>query len=200
MKFSPLRLVVSSALMIGLLLMLGIPASAQSRAVKGKVTDDKDQPVVDAKVTIEGVDVYRIFSTKTNKKGEYYYLLGLQFGVYRVSVRKPGFQPAYKTDVRPEMREEAEVNFKLVPGQDSKLPWEWTPEEKAQMQERSKSQEQRKQFSAEVKAHFEQGVKLYDAGQYAEAMTEFNAALEKDPKQPGILARTGDCHAKLGKV
>lgn len=199
MKFSPLKFIATNAVLIGLLLVLASPAAAQSRAIKGKITDDKDQAVADAKVTIEATDVYRVFRTKTNKKGEYYFLLGLQYGVYRVTVRKEGFQPAYKENIIPEMREEKEIDFKLAPGQDYKLPWEMTDEEKEQYKKKYEAQKQQKQFSAEVKEHFEKGVALYDSGQYAEALVEFSAALEKDSKQPGILARMGDCYSKLGK-
>jgi tetratricopeptide (TPR) repeat protein len=181
------------------LLLLAAPGSAQSRALLGKITDDKDQPVVGAKVIIEATDVYRSFSLTTNKKGEYFQLLGLQYGEYRVSVRKPGFQPAYKLNLKPEINEQKEVNFKLVPGQDSKLPWEMTKEDKEQINEKTKEQDKRKQFSAEVKAHFEKGIELYNLKQYEEALAEFNTALEKDPKQPGILSRIGDCFIQLKK-
>lgn len=197
MRFSPLKLFISTILIFGLLFLMAIPSSAQSRAVRGKVTDDKDQPVIDAKVTIEGTDTYRMFTTKTNKKGEYFYLLGLQYGVYRITIRKAGFQPAFKDNVIPEMREEKEVSFKLVPGQDYKLPFEMSEEEKAQYKKQFEDQKQKKQFSAEVKERFEKGVTLYGAGQYNEALAEFKIALEKDPQQPGILARIGDCYAKL---
>jgi tetratricopeptide (TPR) repeat protein len=203
MKISPLKLIASSALVMGLLLILAAPGSAQSRAIKGKVTDDKDQPVIDAKVTVEATDVYRIFSSKTNKKGEFYFLLGLQYGEYRVTVRKAGFQPAFKDRIIPEMREEFEANFKLNPGQDYKLPWEMTKEERdnyvKQNAERTKDQDKKKQFSAEVRARFEKGVELYNLKQYEEALVEFTAALEKDPKQPGILSRQGDCYIQLKK-
>lgn len=203
MKASPLKLIVTSALVLGLLLLLATPGFAESRAIKGKITDDKDQPVVDAKVTIEATDVYRIFTTKTNKKGEYYFLLGLQYGEYRVSARKAGFQPAYKPKVVPVIGEEADVSFKLVPGVDQKLPWEMTKEEKKQAEEQAKQQgsdqTKRKQFSAEVKARFDKGVELFNLKQYEEALVEFNAALEKDPKQPGILSRIGDCYIQLKK-
>jgi tetratricopeptide (TPR) repeat protein len=203
MKISPLKLIVTSMFVMSLLLLLAAPGSAQSRAIKGKVTDDKDQPVVGAKVTVEATDVYRIFSVNTNKKGEFFFLLGLQYGEYRVSVRKAGFRPTYKPKVIPEMREEAEVNFKLEPGPDSKLPWEMTKEEAAKEKEKqkesAKDQDKRKQFSAEVKAHFDKGIELVGLKQYEEALVEFNAALEKSPKQPGILSRIGDCYAQLKK-
>jgi tetratricopeptide (TPR) repeat protein len=204
MKFSSLKFIKSITLIVGLLLMSAIPTFAESRMIKGKVTDDKDQPVVGAKVTIEGVDVYRVMNAKTNKNGEYTFLLGIQIATYRVVARVPGFKPASKQNVRPELGEEAQVDFKLEPGADYKLPWEMTKEEAAQEKERIKKQTEaqpkKKQFSAEVKAHFEQGVKLYDSGQFNESLAEFNLALEKDPKQPGIIARTGDCYARLDKL
>jgi len=36
-------------------------------------------------------------------------------------------------------------------------------------------------------------------GKFAEAIEEFDKALEKDPNQPGILSRKADCYGKLGK-
>ena len=203
MSFSPTKYIVSSISLIGLLLVLTIPAAAQGRAIKGKITDDKDQPVADANISIVGMEVYRIHTCKTNKKGEYLYLLGIESGTYRVIARKPGFQPAFKENVRTEMGEQAEVNLKLEPGQDYKLQFEMSAEEREQskknIEAQQQSQQKRKQFSTEVKARFDKGVTLYDAGQFAEALAEFNAALEKDPKQPAILARAGDCYAKLDK-
>jgi superkiller protein 3 len=204
MKFTSLKFIKSSTLIVFFLLISAIPASALNRAIKGKVTDNEDKPIAGAKVSIEGVDIYRVSSTKTNKNGEFYFILGIQVATYRVVVRVPGFKPDAKQNIRPELGEESEVNFKLEPGPDRKFPWEMTKEEAAQDREQNKklseTQQKRKQFSAEVKAHFEQGVKLYDTGQFNESLAEFNLALEKDPQQPGIIARTGDCYSKLNKL
>ena len=49
-------------------LVLSAPAFAQG-IVKGKVVDEKNQPVADAKVTISGPA--RNAETKTNNKGEF---------------------------------------------------------------------------------------------------------------------------------
>jgi tetratricopeptide (TPR) repeat protein len=191
---------LTAVLPAGLLMALVVvPAAAQSRAIKGKVTDEKGQPVQDAQITIQGIDIYRNITAKTNKKGEYFYLLGLQSGLYRIVVRKAGYQPQYKENVKPEMGEQVEVDFQLVPGQDYKLPFEMTDEEKEQYKKQLAQQEKRKQFSAEVKEHFDAGVQLAGEEKYAEAADEFNKAIEKDPNQPGILSRLGDAYLKLGK-
>lgn len=89
-------------LTVGWLLVLAIAGSAQTRSVKGKVVDDKGQPVADAQISIVATDITRNFSVKTNKKGEYLYLLGQQVATYRIIVRKEGYKPDYKENVRPE--------------------------------------------------------------------------------------------------
>jgi tetratricopeptide (TPR) repeat protein len=65
-------------------LVFSAPAFAQG-IVKGKVVDDKNQPVADAKVSISGPA--RNAETKTNNKGEYVQV-GLQSGAYTITVAK----------------------------------------------------------------------------------------------------------------
>jgi Flp pilus assembly protein TadD len=71
-------------LALAVALVFSAPAFAQG-IVKGKVVDDKNQPVADAKVTISGPA--RNAETKTNNKGEYVQV-GLQSGAYTVTVVK----------------------------------------------------------------------------------------------------------------
>jgi tetratricopeptide (TPR) repeat protein len=199
MKVTILKSVISVALTAGLLMVFSIPANAQNRAIRGKITDENNQPVEGATVRIEGTDIVRNFNLKTNRRGEYMQLLGTQPGTYRVVVRKEGFQPAYKENVRPELGEEVTSDLQLKEGSDYKLPFEMTDSDRAEYQKRLEDQKKRQKFSAEVKARFDQGVTLFDAGQYAEALAEFDAALTVDPKQPGILARAGDCYLRLNR-
>ena len=193
------KILLSALLTIGLLSVLATSALADNRSVTGRVTDDKGQPVVNAQITIMGTDIVQNFRTKTDKKGNYTYLLGLQPGTYRIIVRAAGFQPQYVENIAPGLGEIKTINFKLTPGQDSKLPWELTTAERKQMEQQQVQSVQKKQFSGEVKAHFDQGVQLSDQGKFAEAIEEFGKALERDPNQPGILARQADCYTKLGK-
>jgi tetratricopeptide (TPR) repeat protein len=199
MNISTPKVFLSTAISLALLLTLALPAAAQTRAIKGKVTDEKGQPVADAQITIQGMDIVRNLSTKTNKKGEYMYMLGLQIGTYRVIVRKAGYQPQSTANARPQAGEELEVDFKLVPGENYKLPFEMTDAEKKDLEKQQEQQEKRGRSSAEVKTYFENGVKLSDQGMYAEAIEEFNKALEKVPNQPLIIARVGEAYLKLGK-
>ena len=200
MKTTIIKSVISTVLAVGLLLVLSIPAHAQNRSIRGKVTDEKDQPLEGVSIRIEGTDVVRNFTLKTNRRGEFVQLLGTQSGTYRVIARMDGFAPAYKDNLAPGLGEEANAELQLKPGDSTqKFPFEMTDADRAEYQKRLEDQKKRQKFSAEVKAKFDQGVTLYDAGQYNEALAEFNAALEIDPNQPGILARAGDCYLKMNR-
>ncbi|HTY63351.1 MAG TPA: tetratricopeptide repeat protein [Acidobacteriota bacterium] len=186
-------------LTVGWLLVMAVAGSAQTRSVKGKVIDDKGQPVESAQITIMGTDITRSFTCKTNKKGEYLYLLGQQVGTYRIVVRKEGFKPDVKENVRPELGEAAVVDFTISPGADYKLPFEMDQKDLADYKKKYEEQQKKKQFSGEVQAAFKQGVQLTNEGKYDEALAEFNKALEKEPEQPAIHAAIGNAYAKAGK-
>jgi Tfp pilus assembly protein PilF len=193
------KLLFPTLLSIALLFMAALPATAQNRAIGGKVTDEKGQPVADAQISIQGIDDDVNRSTKTNKKGEYLYLLGIQAVRFRVVVRKAGFEPQYQDNVKPELGETTKVDFQLKAGQDQKFPFEMSEAEKAQLKQQSAQGEKRKQLSAELKAHFDSGIQLMEQGKFADAEAEFQKILEKDPKQPGVLSRLADALAKQGK-
>ena len=85
------------------------PAFAQG-IVKGKVVDEKNQPVTDAKVAIQGTA--RNAETKTNNKGEYVQV-GLQSGPYTITVTKDKLVATQKVNVT--QGTPAEANLTLVP-------------------------------------------------------------------------------------
>jgi tetratricopeptide (TPR) repeat protein len=172
---------------------------AQSRVIKGKITDDKGAPIVGAQVTIQGIDVYRNFNVKTDKKGQFFYLLGIQSGAYRVIARAQGFQPKFQDNVRPQLSEETEVNMQLEPGADHKLPFEMSEAEKADAIKKYDDAKKRQAMSAEIQTTFKLGVQLTEEGKYDDAIVEFKKALEKLPDEPVIYAAIGNAQAKLGK-
>jgi tetratricopeptide (TPR) repeat protein len=182
-----------------IILMLALPAAAQNRIFKGKITDNKGQPIMGASIIIQGVESKaRTYTTKTDKKGTFFYM-GLPDGYYYVAARAQGFTPAYKSNIKATIQQEAEINLQLEPGQDIKLPFEMTPEEIKQVEEQNKKAEQRKKSSADVQALFDAGNKLSDAGNYAEAIEQYKKAIEKDPEQTNILANIGECYRKMEK-
>jgi Tfp pilus assembly protein PilF len=83
-------------ILLPLSLALGLPAataSAQTGAARGKVVDEQGQPIEGAKIELDYKGgVTRKFETKTNKKGEFTQV-GLQSGLYDLTVTKEGYQP-----------------------------------------------------------------------------------------------------------
>jgi len=182
-----------------LLTILALPSAAQNRIIKGKVTNDQGQPLQGASIKIQGTDVKREYTTKTDKKGEYIYM-GIPFGEYRVVVRAQGFTPDFAQGIRPSISSDSEVNFSLKPGEDRKLPFEMTQEEINRLKEDVQKAEKQKQASAEVKAFFDAGLQLAQQGKYAEAIAEYDKALEKDPDQPYIHANRADALSRVDKL
>jgi tetratricopeptide (TPR) repeat protein len=71
-----------------LALAIAMPAAAQMGGmIKGRVLDDKGQPVVGANVTITATDTSRKFQTKSDKRGEYMQI-GLTSGAYMIVAEK----------------------------------------------------------------------------------------------------------------
>jgi tetratricopeptide (TPR) repeat protein len=80
-------------LALATLLVSASLAPAQTGGVRGKVLDDKGQPVEGALVKIEfqgGMNL--TFDAKSNKKGEYMQI-GLRPGTWKFTYTKEGFQP-----------------------------------------------------------------------------------------------------------
>ncbi len=195
---NPNRNLAAMATSLILAMLLTLPAMAQNRILKGKVTNDKDQPIQGAEIKIQGTDVKREYTVKTDKKGEYFYM-GIPYGVYRIICRAQGYQPDFVNGVKPSISEETENNFKLNPGQDRKLPFEMTAQELDQAKKDQEKASKQKQSSAEVKAAFDAGLALANQGKYEEAVAEYKKALEKDPEQPYILANMADAMSKANK-
>jgi tetratricopeptide (TPR) repeat protein len=176
-----------------------LPALAQNRIIRGKVINDKGEPVKDAQIFIQGTDIRREYTIKTDDEGDYFYM-GIPRGVYNVIVRAKGYAPDFEQNVRPPLGDEVVVDFELVPGDETqKLPIEMTEEEIEKLREDIKKAEARRAASEEVKADFEQALELAKQGNYEEAVVGFQAALEKDPEQAYIQANLADALAKLDR-
>jgi len=88
------RLIVIGGLLAAFVFAAG-EARAQTGTARGKVVDDKGQPIVDAKIVLEYQGgVTRKFETKTSKKGEYTQV-GLAPGTYRITASKDSYAPFF---------------------------------------------------------------------------------------------------------
>jgi tetratricopeptide (TPR) repeat protein len=89
------RFLVAFGLIVAGLLLAPDARAQGTGTARGKILDDKGQPVEGAAVVLDYQGgLTRKFNTKSNKKGEYTQV-GLQPGQYRVTATKDGFQGGY---------------------------------------------------------------------------------------------------------
>ncbi len=150
------------------------PAFAQTTGMmKGKVVDEKGNPVEGAKITIESKEgVNRVYTVTTNKKGEFAQV-GMMPGPYKATAEKAKIG-AQSFDVRVRLGETAEVKFVLSPGNVV-----------ASKEEIAKAQA--------IKAVFEAGVAASNASDYDGAIAKFNEAI-------GLLPNCFDCYYNVGQA
>jgi len=161
------RLVAFAGTLALLVVLICTPATAQNRIIKGKVINEKGDPIEGATVAIQGTDVKRDYTVKTNKKGEYFYM-GIPFGEYRVVVRAQGYLPDYAQGIKPSISEEKDVPFKLKAGDsNAKLPFQLTTQEIEAAKQQQAQAEKQKAATGEVKAAFDAGLALAQQGKYA---------------------------------
>ncbi len=183
----------------GMFLVLIGAATAQTRVIKGRVVDENSQPIEAVQVVIQGMNITQEFKVKTDKNGQYLYLLGRESGVYRVIARRDGYSPEFLENVKPELGEETEVNFQLIPGQDYKLPFEMSEEEKAEYLRRYEELQEKRKVSDEIRGTVKLAMELSREGKHAEAIEEYKKAIERMPDEPAIHGSMGDSYAKLGQ-
>jgi TolA-binding protein len=151
--------IVVCALVLGLF-AFSIPASAQTGQVKGKVVDEKNQPIEGATIVIEMTEgMNRKYQTKTDRRGEYVQV-GLQPGQYKITASKDGMSQSFDQRIR---LDAAQVNFTLKPGMTAGVS----------EADRKKAEEK----ANALKGAFAEGVTLSNDGKYDEAIAKFNEVI-----------------------
>jgi tetratricopeptide (TPR) repeat protein len=188
--FRKLGLFLILLLVIGLVLT---PSTfAQNRGFTGKVTNEKGEPIVKAKVHITGISSKRSYDTDTDKKGQWVWM-NLPLGMYYIVARAPGYAPGYQ------QKDAAigltPVDIRLEPGDpNTKLVFELTPEEIEKLkQEQGKAKEQQKMIG-EIKQFFEAGRAFMDQNNFTGAIEQFKKALDKAPDEPTVMANLADAY------
>jgi tetratricopeptide (TPR) repeat protein len=180
------------ALFIVLQLILIEPAVTQNRdrIVRGIVKDNQGQAIEGASVQIYRIDGGNTKNKTTDKKGQFAFILGNQAGTYHVGVRKEGFKPEYKLNVRPEVDADPQyIEFKLTPGKDAEWFWSMSlddlihqPDITAEIIEARQSLQAL--YEKSFRALYGKGMQAYKDGKYDEAINHLIQATEKTPKKP----------------
>jgi tetratricopeptide (TPR) repeat protein len=156
------------------LALVGSAARAQTGTARGKIMDDKGQPIPDAIVTIEYQGgVTRKYETKTNKKGEYTQV-GIYPGVYKITVTKEGYQGGVQ-DARISLGEPTYL-------QDMKLLTKSAAQAAAGGGDKAR---------AELSAAFKNATDLTQAGKYDEAIAAYNQIIATTPSVPEVQYNLG---------
>ena len=101
-----------SLILIGLLASAGL-CLGQTGSITGKVIDSAGQPMKDALIKIERMDIRGNYKVKTKKKGNYFHA-GLPLGRYIVTLEIDGSMVDRVSGVRIAMGDPTEVSFDLV--------------------------------------------------------------------------------------
>lgn len=194
----------SAQFFVGILLLSGLIPSleAQIGNIRGTVTDQEGTPLEDVLIKIEGIEVSRKYEVKTDAKGEYFHGGVSRQGTYRVIAEKEGFQRNYVEGLRPATDRGGTrglADFVLIPGRPGRLAFELTDEEIKALEEGAGDAQARAESSAEVRLQLDEGLGLYNQGQYEQALVAFNSALELDDQQPALWANLGNTYSKLNQ-
>jgi cytochrome c-type biogenesis protein CcmH/NrfG len=177
------RLLVAGGL-IGACLLLGAEAGAQgSGTARGKVVDEKGQPIEGAEVVLDFQGgVTRKFTVKSNKKGEFTQV-GLPPGPYRVTATKDGYQGTY-TDARIALGQPTFLgDFKMTSA--------------AGRPAGAGTAADVEKLNAELRQMVTDAEALAAAGKYDEAIAGFQALLAKGVAAPAeIHFRIGQLHSE----
>jgi tetratricopeptide (TPR) repeat protein len=189
-----------------LVLILAVAAEAQIRSIKGTVTDaGTGQPIANAQVIFQRIDIVQTMNAKTNSKGAYAYLLGQQAGTYRVIVHAQGYQPSVMENVMPDLGVDTIRDFKLMPGEDRKTSFEMTAQEKAEYDKRAtqvQAAPKAPPMSDSATKDFAQAMKFVAAGKFEESIEPLKKVADKAPKTAAaapLHSALGDSYSKTGK-
>jgi tetratricopeptide (TPR) repeat protein len=200
MHISIRKIFFTAALLLGCSLIPIMTAEAQVRSIKGVITDaNTGKPIANALLMFQGMDIVRTMTMKTNSKGQYLYLLGIQGGVFRIIVHAQGYQPSVIENIRPEMQEEKVQDFKLVPGEDRKTVFEMNAQEKADYDKKNAEQQNTAKMNEGTKKDFAAAMKFVSEGKYAESIDEFKKVIEKMPKEAALHVAVAESYIRIGK-
>ena len=178
------------------------PLHAQIGNIRGKVTDEQGNPIEDVLIRIEGMGVARKYQVKTDREGEFFHGGVSRQGTYRVIAEKEGFESSYVEGLQPGTGRRGDrggVDFILRRGQAGRLAYELTDEQLEQLRKEGEEAQKRQAVSTEVRLHLDEGLELYNQGDYQTALGAFNSALELDDQQPALWANLGNTYSKLNQ-
>lgn len=182
------------------LLLLSLPAFAQTTTIEGTVKGPDGKPVAGAVVKIERQDVKGNYPVKTDKKGHYGHY-GLPVGgVFVVSVAVDGVGQDSVHDVRPTLAMPAKVDLEIkatqaaAPGAAAPPAQGLSKEAKEQYEQATKAREAQIAKNKELNDSFQAGRQALEAKMYDQAIESFLKASMVDPMQVAVWSNLADAY------
>jgi cytochrome c-type biogenesis protein CcmH/NrfG len=155
----------------------GVQAHAQMGIVRGKVVDQKDEPVAEATVQFDFTgEATRQYTTKTDKDGWYTQMVAS--GPYRITVTKPGYQGVFQ-DARVASGTTTPTVLPVMKIVDRKVAAE--------------------EAMAPILEQFEKADELMQAGKLDEAIAVYVDVTAKYPNIPETYFNLGSVYARQEK-
>lgn len=169
---------------------------AQTAAIQGDVKGEDGKPLVGAVIRIERTDIKQTLTTKTDKKGHYFYG-GLQYGgTFNVSVEVGGKTVDAATGVKPAGTTDVNFDLHAQAAKAAAAPEEvekgMTPAQKAEYEKNKKAQEAAIAKNKELNDAFNAGMDAEMAKKYDVAIEQFEKGTMLAPTQHVIWSHLAD--------
>lgn len=183
-------------------------SSAQTGSFEGKVIGEDGQPLKDALIKIERLDIKGNYQVKTNKKGQYFHA-GLPLGTYKISCFVGDQIKDAMNNVRTKLGDPVTVDFNLqeIKARQTAMQKAAESGQLTQEQARDMSPEQRAAIEKQVKERqasmaknkalndaFNQGMEGIKTKQWDAAVAGLSKASELDPKQYAVWANLAEAY------
>lgn len=181
---------------------------AQTGSFQGKVKGPDGQPLQNALVKIERLDIKGSYKVKTNRKGEFFHA-GLPLGNYRLILEVDGRDVETVNGVRTRLGDPVDVDFDLEKQRAKQAALqraaetgtltqeqarEMSPEQRAAMEKQMKERQQSMAKNKALNDAFNGGMAALQAKQWDAAIESFSKASEMDAKQHVVWANLAESH------
>jgi len=188
-------------------------AFAQTSQIEGVVKGEDGQPLKDALIKIERLDIKGNYKVKTKKKGEYLHA-GLPLGKYKVTLEVNGkdvdfvdnvnlrFDPStVNFDLQKQAAQRQQTTAAIETGTLTKEQERGlTPEQKAAIEKQTKERQQAMAKNKELNDAFNAGMEALKTKQFDVAVQSFTKAGTLDPNQHVVWGNLAEAYSEIAKT
>ena len=188
-------------------------AFAQTSQIEGVVKGEDGQPLKDALIKIERLDIKGNYKVKTKKKGEYLHA-GLPLGKYKVTLEVNGkdvdfvdnvtlrFDPStVNFDLQKQAAQRQQTQAAIETGTLTKEQERGlTAEQKAAIEKQTKERQQAMAKNKALNDAFNAGMEALKTKQFDVAIQSFTKAGELDPNQHVVWGNLAETYSEIAKT